>query len=139
MEIFGKVQKVVLAREGVAKMSGNHYQIHNVVVAGSDNVVFEVYGTAEHLQKHGMVEGAEGKFTIKTEVNEYQGRIYQRMSMMDISRDFVPLVSSQPKPAEPKTEAQLQHEAMAEAAQAAKTETKPAETQAPQPNDDLPF
>lgn len=139
MELFGKIQKVVLAREGVAKMSGNHYQIHNVVVAGSDNVVFEVYGTAEHLQKHGMVEGAEGKFTIKTEVNEYQGRIYQRMSMMDISRDFVPLVSSQPKPAETKTEAQLQHETMAAAAQAAKTETNPAETQVPQPNEDLPF
>lgn len=138
MEFYGKIKAIVLAREGVTKMSGNPYQIHNVVVEGSESVVFEVYGTREHMEKYGLVEGAEGKFTVKTEANAYQDRWYQRMSMVDVRRDFKPLANS--NPSEPKTEGQLQHEVVAGAAQAANTPTnQTAPAEAPKPNDDLPF
>ena len=135
MEVFGKVSDIVLSREGTSQSTGNKYQIHTVVVQGSDNVCFEVFGTLEHLQKNGIVKGAEGKFIIKTEANYYNGKYYQRMSLDNIRNDFKPLGGA------PKTEAQQQVEAVAQAAEAAKED--PLEQQcsgkAPTPVDDLPF
>lgn len=132
MEVFGKVSDIVLSREGTSESTGNKYQVHTVVVQGSDNVCFEAFGTMEHLAKFGIVKGAEGKFTLKTEANFYNGKYYQRIKLDNIRNDFKPLGGI------PKTEAQQQVEAVAQAAEAAKEEPKD-NGQAPTPVDDLPF
>lgn len=134
MEVFGKVSDIVLSREGTSQSTGNKYQIHTVVVQGSDNICFEVFGTLEHLQKNGIVKGAEGKFIIKTEANYFNGKYYQRNSLNDIRRDFTPLVGSEAPKA--KTEAEAQVEAIAQTADVVKSE---GEQKAPVPTDDLPF
>lgn len=136
MEIFGKVTDIILAREGESKMSGNPYQIQMVVVQGSENVCFEVYGTYEHLEKNMLVKGAEGKFRIKTSVSNYNGKYYQRMEMVDLRRDFTPLAQQPSAPA--KTEAQMQYEVIAQAADAA--HNAPAQAEQPKGSiDNLPF
>ena len=129
MEVFGKVTDIILSRKGTSQ-AGNPYEIQTVVVQGSENVCFDIFGTIEHLQKNGIVKGAEGKFTIKTATNYYNGKYYQRNSLDNIRNDFKPLGTA------PKTEAQQQVEAIAQTAEAVKTET---EQKAPVPTDDLPF
>lgn len=137
MEVFGKVSDIVLSREGTSAASGNPYQLQTVVVAGSDNVCFEVFGTMEHLAKNGIIKGAEGKFILKTEVSNYNGKYYQRMRLDNIRNDWKPLGGTTIKVEVKDDEANKQMDAMSQAKTDAVGIEAPAPT--PQPTGDLPF
>lgn len=135
MEVFGKVSDIILSREGTSQSTGNNYQIHTVVVTGSDNICFEVFGTMEHLTKNGIVKGAEGKFLIKADVSFYKDKYYQRLTLDNVRNDFKP-IGGTPKPLVENTEASAQVEAAAQA----KADAQPKDNgQEPAPTDDLPF
>jgi len=88
MEFFGKITDVVLSRKGTSQ-SGNDYEIQSVVMNnGTESIVFDVFGTAEHIAKFGIMKGAEGKANIKLEANYFNGKYYQRNSMTDIRNGF---------------------------------------------------
>lgn len=90
MEIFGKVTDIVLSREGTSQ-NGNHFEVYTVVLEGNEKVAADVFGTREHLEKHGITIGAEGKFTVTTNYSKsQQGRYFNRIDM-DARTGFIPL------------------------------------------------
>lgn len=140
MEIYGKIVGIRLSREGISQ-NGNAYQIHSVAIDGSENLAFEVFGTKEYIEKYGIIEGNEGKFNLKIERSDYNGKYYTRVSMANPRTDFTPLQKSQKPMTEGEALVQATKDTI-EAANAAAASTAPASpavAPADEKKGDLPF
>ncbi len=132
MELAGKVIKVLEARKGVSKSTGNPWMMQDYVIETHENfprrMVFNVFGE-DKIKQFNIQEGEEINVFFDINAREYNGRFYNDIRAWRIDR-VQPGQAPEPPAAQP----------FAAAQPAAPATSAPAAfSQSQDSTDDLPF